>query len=431
MTGAALIALASAACTEQLPTFGFDRDVPVDAVSFEVRVPFDEFAEEAFTLGGFGFPAELVSQIAANSFGDSLDAHVLARADTFPSSIVTPDSLGESRVDTLFTVPQGRLIVGIDTANANPGGELTLVAEALSRDWDRRTTTWTMAVDSIDRQEAWEEPGGGPVTFLGSGTWDRADAGADSVVIQLDSAAIEVLRNDTLPSPWGFRIRVEQEGRRARIRSMRIEGDARPSVKPDTLVGLNAAVLNRTFIYSPYVEPEAGDLYVGGAPSFRSILTFSLPDSIYPDAEVCAQIDCPVALDEDIVLFASVVLTGKIQEEAYRPVNDILMDIRGVTEPEKLPRSPLSPPVIFANTGAVPEIFAPGEGGVVEIPVTTYLRDLLRGETPGGNPVFPTAAVITPVEPFTFEVMRFHGPESENAPYLRILFTVADQVGLN
>ena len=106
------------------------------------------------------------------------------------------------------------------------------------------------------------------------------------------------------------------------------------------------------------------------------------------------------------------------------------MNSRGVADPDALPRSPLGNPVIPFSARAGPELFQSGGDLAVEIPVTLYVQDLIRGSTPGGDPVFPTLALLTPFEPFSFEVMRFRGAGLEGEPYIRLLLTAGGEVDL-
>lgn len=430
--GGALLLL-TAGCGEQLPTFPFQRDIPVDATSFEVRIPLSEFASNIRVLGGFGLAADLRSATVANGFGsvDPLNAHALIRVDTLPTEIITADSLGDVGVDRDFTVAGGRLVVRLDTLGARPTSAVTLSADALSESWDFFTATWTMAVDSITRAEAWTLPGGGVVTPLGSGAWDTEAEGSDSLVIQLDSAGLALIQDMEAPAAGGVRLRIEDPGERIRVRSVSLIGYARPSFKPDTLVDFSALVPELTFIYDQGPQANPGEWIVGGAPAFRTILDVDVPTELPLDAELCAIVTCPITLTPELLLFASVVLTGADVQTQFLPLDTLLIDARGVVDPDALPRSPLGTPVIANSALAGPELFLPEtDDRTLQIPVTFYVQDLIRGETPGGDPVFPTLALLTPFEPFSFEVMRFRGAGMEGEPYLRLLLTVGGEVGL-
>ncbi len=424
------LALFTAGCGELLPTFGFPRDIPIDATSFEVRIPLSEFGSNIRTFGGFGLAADLRSATVANQFGGALNSHAVIRVDTLPTELITPDSLDDVRVDTAFTVPRGRLVIRLDTIGARPTSDLTLVAEALSQSWDFFTATWTMAVDSITRQEAWTEPGGGSVTPLGQGSWDTLAEGSDSLVIELDSTGLALIQDLEYPGKGGVRIRMADPGERVRIRSVSLIGNARPSFKPDTLVDISALVPETSFIFDQGPQPNPGEWIVGGAPAFRTVLDVSIPDEVTADPEICAQITCPIQLTPELVLFAGLVLTGAPVEPQFLPLDTLLVDARGVADPDALPRSPLGNPVIPFSARAGPELFQSGGDLAVEIPVTLYVQDLIRGSTPGGDPVFPTLALLTPFEPFAFEVMRFRGAGLEGEPYIRLLLTAGGEVDL-
>jgi hypothetical protein len=430
--GGALLLL-TAGCGEQLPTFPFQREIPVDANSFEVRIPLAEFASNIRILGGFGLAADLRSATVANGFGDGdpLTAHALIRVDTLPSEIITADSLGDVGVDRDFTIPGGRLVVRLDTIGARPTSNITLSADALGESWDFFTATWTMAADSVTRADPWTQPGGGAVTPLGSGAWDTEAEGSDSLVIELDSAGVALIQDMEAPAAGGVRIRLEDAGERVRIRSVSLVGNARPSFKPDTLVDFSANVPETTFIFDQGPQANPGEWIIGGVPAFRTLMDINIPTELPGDPELCALVECPITLTPELLLFASVVLTGADVQTQFFPLDTLLIDARGVVDPDALPRSPLGEPVIPTSALAGPELFRPEtEDRTLQIPVTFYVQDLIRGETPGGDPVFPTLALLTPFEPFSFEVMRFQGAGTEGEPYLRLLLTVGGEVGL-
>ena len=98
--------------------------------------------------------------------------------------------------------------------------------------------------------------------------------------------------------------------------------------------------------------------------------------------------------------------------------------------PDLLPKSPLGP----AQTGLTGELLFPnwfGEdlGSVVEIPVTSLIRDLLRGETVDGDSVSNSVALLSAFEPFSLEFATFEGGGTNAAPELRLILTFSERVG--
>jgi hypothetical protein len=429
--GAAIVAVAAGvgACGEQLPILDLEGDLPIETLTLEVRLPWEEFGSDLQVWGTYGLPQQLPYAVVAHEFGDSLESRGLMRVNPFPETITAPDTNGVNLPDSLFTVPTGRVVLRIDTIRTRPEEPVTLVLETLPQEWDARTATWDMAVDTVFRTVEWEEPGAGPVTFLGQGLWDPSVEGSDSVVVELDSAAVAVL-NDSLGALRGFRIRSAEAETRLRVTGGSLRGDARPSFNPDTTVALATSLWALTFIHSPELKPQAGDIVVGGAPAVRSVFSIDLPAEVTGDEEFCSQVKCPFPLDPDEVVLANLVLTGRAQERAFAPVDTLLLDIRPVVNPDLLPRAPLGEAILFLANRVPPEIFNDDDPGSVQVNLTFYIRDLLKGETAGGNPVYPTVVLHGPLEPLALEAMRFSGPEGANPPELRLLLTVSEEVKL-
>ncbi len=427
----AAVVVTAAGCEETFPTLSLDDDLPIEAVTVEIRLPYSEFGSDFDVIGTYGLQSSLPLLTVAHEFGDSLEANALFRTGEFPASITAPDTLGTNRTDSLYTVPTGRLVVRLDTLAARPDSTFSLVAELLDMEWDRATANWEFAVDTVLRTEAWTEPGAGPGVLLGEGAWDAELEASDSLVIPLDSAGVAALQDST-GMARGLRIRMADSGRRVRLTGLDFRGDARPSFNADTTVTVTASTLASSFIHAPELIPAEGDLTVGGAPAWRSVFKVTLPDELEGNEEVCAEVTCPVKLTPERVVFAGLQLTGKTQDEAYIPVDTLLVDMRSIVNPGILPRSPLTSTIIPFPASVPPELFFPeADPELVEIPVTFYIRDLIRGETAGGEEVFPGIAILVPLEPLSFGAMRFYGPDSDHPPTIRLLLTLSDEVDLN
>ncbi|MGY8778251.1 MAG: hypothetical protein ACKVIN_09025, partial [Longimicrobiales bacterium] len=66
----------------------------------------------------------------------------------------------------------------------------------------------------------------------------------------------------------------------------------------------------------------------------------------------------------------------------------------------------------------------------IQIPFTTFSRDLLRGEDSNGNPAASTLALLSVLEPFSISFASFDGPGSASEPYLRLVLTIGPPVEL-
>ncbi len=87
-------------CQEELPTAGRDDLIPVEAVTVEVLLSFDEFAENLRVFGGFGSPSELSYSVLAHSFEGELEARALIGFWPYPIAATVKDSTGTSRPDS-------------------------------------------------------------------------------------------------------------------------------------------------------------------------------------------------------------------------------------------------------------------------------------------------------------------------------------------
>lgn len=418
--------LAGTACGDELPTAEDGSLLPISARTVEISLPFEEFATNLRILGGYGTPAQLSRPLIARAFEGTLDARALVRYGPVPRAATVTDSDGASQVDTLLTYVGGRAVVRFDTLTA-PAGPVTLVGGALDTEWDPSSATWQLAVDTVGVQAPWTDPGAGPVTVLDTVVWDPSEA--DSVVFPVDSATVN-LWADTTDARRGLRVAAEAQGERIRIRAAVLRVDARPSVAPDDTVEVSAGLDRMTFVYDPPAPAPTTDLRVGGAPAWRTIFDVDLPDSIRQPNPACAELDCPFELKPEEVIFASLVLESRASEAAFRPTDSLEIEARAVLRPDLLPKSPVSDPLQASPEVIPPEAFAPGGSVQVSLPMTAFVQNLLRGETPEGDPVSSAVALLSAFEPSSFDFATFAGPPGQGRPFLRILLTLAEGVDL-
>lgn len=415
------------ACEETTPTSSDGGLIPLEPRTVEVVLSFEDFAEAVQVYGGYGTPGELFESVLAQDYEGVLDARVLVRYAAYPWRASVADSLGTTRADSAFTFVGGRLVARFDTTEANrPEGPVQLAVGALPRGFDTRTVSWSLAVDTINDRASWPEPGAGPVTALGEAEWDPA--AGDSVVFELDSLTVSQL-GDTLQGGPGVRYDLRTAGVRMNVLSTDLRLYARPNIHRDTLVTLNAGPVAQTFIYDPVPEPEADGIRVGGAPSWRTVLTFDVPAALEGSDEICALVQCPIAITAERLNNATLVLTTATSQAAFQPSDSVFLDARAVLAPELLPKSPLGSSLVGGlGVSIAPAWFGAEAGAAVSIPLTSFVRALF--DDASGEKV-RDIVLLTPVEPFSIGFGSFVGPGQVGAPRLRLILTVADTVEIS
>lgn len=427
-----LVLLALAACQDTLPTATDVDQVPVEATTVEVRIPFSDFARDVQVFGGFGLAAELVSGVLAQDFEGTVDARTLVRFGGYPLSFQARDTTGTTRTENEPVWSAGRVVVHLDTLASVYGGPVTFSAGSIETPWHPPTATWTLAADTLGVQEPWPIPGAGPVTPLGTVVWDPSE-GADSVILQVDSATVAALGDTARADEQGVRVSVETAGVMLKVTNVRLWIDAVPSFNPDTVVTREIAERYLTFIYDPPPPDPAGDLRVGGVPAWRTFFRFELPTSVQASPEVCAEVGCPIALDPERINFAGLVLETRASPPGYQPADTVRIEVREVPAPDRLPKAPLGGvrprDPFFLGNRIPPSYFGADSGRLVTIRLTDYIEDLLREPNPD-NPVYTTVALLSRFEPSSLGFATFGGSGGEQEPYLRIILTIGEEVGL-
>lgn len=422
-----------AACEDRVPTAVDPALAPVDPVTFEVILPWSQFASDARVWGGFGRPVQTGTGLVAHEY-DGLEARTLARFERFPLVINVPDSLGTARNDTLPSFFGGAVLVTFDTTS-NPGSSpVGIAVERIQKDFDTRTASWELAVDSGGVQVPWGEPGGGPAVTLNTATWTPGTG--SQVLIPLDSVEVAAL-GDTTSSERGVRLRMTSPGHRLDVTNIQLQLNTRPSINQDTTVFIFVDAADLTYVYTPRPpDPGPGELRVGGVPGWRTVMTLGLPAVAPTDPTVCARVACPISLTADRVNHAALLLTTRASPTAYAPSDTFEVEVRGVLAPDLLPKSPVTGPLFLDSLGLSAGIevreqaFQPGGARVVEIPITPIIRSLLSGESIGGFRPTPTVALLEVPEPSSFPFASFVGPGMVGEPRLRLVVTVSDAVAL-
>lgn len=424
-------ALLLGACQEQLPTASRDDLVPA-GTTVEVVLPFQEFGKDAKVFGGYGRASDLGGGFVALDYGseipgEGLAAATLARFGRYPRYVSVTDTTGTTRPDSSISFLSGRVVVRFNADGSVTQGAVEVLAHAVTQPWDHGSADWEHAVDSLNERTPWFAPGGAGGEEIGAVTWDPA--AGDSVEFVVDSARVAAWADSTDVSK-GVRFSTTAPGVRLQVRSARLWLEALPTINPDTLVQVLAVTEGTTFIYDPQPAPPAAGLRVGGAPAWRSVLELEVPAALDGLPELCTVVACPVAVGEGHVSYAGLVLTSRQSAPAFAPSDTLTLDVRMVLAPEVLPKSPLGPSTTGVPGALLsPEWFSFPAGAQVEVPVTTLIRDILRGETENGEPVTSTVALLSTFEPVSLEYASFEGPGSSSPPGLRLILSFSPGEG--
>lgn len=407
----------------------------VDPLTFEVRLPWSEFASNLRIVGGYGRPVQTGTALLAHEFDDGLKARTLLRLGAYPTSVEVADSLGTRQVESDISIISGSLWLTVDTTETRDLGATGVRLDRLLEPWDARTATWALASDSAGVAVPWSEPGGGAVETLRRLSW--LPRGRDEILIGLDSVAIALL-GDTTVSERGLMVSIESPGNRLHVSRVRMEVHVVPGSNQDSTLVVPVDVADLTYVYTPSAAPPSDVHFrAGGVPAWRSLFTLALPPSLPATGRVCVRTTCPVPLTSARVNHASILLTTRPTDQAaFAPSDTMGVEFRGVLAPELLPKSPVTDPLFVDSLGlpagtAVPaEAFRPGGSRLVEIPVTPIVRSLLAGASFRGFRPTPTVALMELREPTSFAFASFVGPGHAGEPVLRLVLTISDPLGL-
>ncbi len=423
-----VLAAGAVACQEVVPTSVDENLLPGEPVTVEVRLPWSEFASGLQVLGGYGSAANLGAGVVAQDYEDVLDARTLVRFGAFPATVTVRDTTGTNRTDSLPVFRTGRVAVVLDTVSSTNEGPVSLSLGALQERWHARTATWDLAVDTINDRTPWSEPGGGTVREIGTAVWDPA--AGDTVFFPVDSTQLAAWR-DTTDMTRGARVDLLTAGERIRVRAVVLDLDVESELNPDTVVASRVGRRDLTFIYDPVPEPPPDGIRIGGAPSWRTILDVVPPRTLSSPARLCQAVGCPVTIDPDQINYAALVLRTRRGPPAFQPTDSVSLDVRPVLSRAALPKSPLGASLTGSlGRRVAPRFFGADEGAEIEIPVTSFVQDQLRGETSDGSAPPTTLALLSTFEPLSIYFASFHGPGSELEPELKIILTTGAQVNL-
>jgi len=424
-TGAAMALVSTVACQERIPTALDDTQLPDAPLSVQVELPWSSFGSDFQVFGGYSTPANIAQPIIAHTYDGALESRALLRFSSLPAfARVLQD--GAPVTDDSITYVSGIVVLFFDTTTSVYSGPVGVTLSTLEEEWDARTATWTAAVDSLNDQRLWTEPGAGPATLAATATWDPGFA--DSVSLVMDSAAINRWV-DIADQTRGARIEATTDGVLLRVNWVRLRVNMRASVNPDTLAEDTVRWLDRTFVYDPTPAAAVG-MRVGGVPAWRSTMKVAIPPLTGP-AELCAAVTCPFTPEAGQISYAGLELTTRATESGFLPFDTLRVDVRSVLSPDRLPKSPLGPSETTSGivTGVPPEAFGPLAGAPIDVPVTSFVRTLLGGPDSLGRDPPSVLALLSAYEPTSVTYGSFYGPGDPQEPVLRLVITVGkDQV---
>lgn len=402
----AALALA-AACSDETPTLTGEDPFPPGsiAVTREVILPASEFFRTLGSFSGYSDASDAPYLVVANQYGGELNANALVDFRGFPTS-VTYLRNGATRTDALFTYQASRLVLGVDSA-ASAGHPFTVQVWEAAQDWDPRSATWTMAVDSGSVHTPWTQPGGTRGPMLGQAQYGIA--GGDSISITLNGAAVARLA-DSLSN--GVVVTVVETGARVEFSDLLLRAVVRPdSASPDTTITFTATVESAVTVYTPeQPDPPAGTIAVGGVRSARTLLELDLEQTVPGCA---AGQTCPeVPLTEVQLNQVAILLKPTTVPRGFGALNEVPLALRLVNEPELGRAAPLGQTFLddavrFSSTDTL-----------AVLPVTT-----LAGVLAANDSLPRTFALVSEVAgvdgPPTFGAL-FFDPEAR----LRIVYTL-------
>ena len=435
------VVLIVAACKNEIPTALDEGLLPLKPVTLEVLLPWSQFGTGTHVVGGFGSADEVGVGTIANAFGGTLNARTLLHLVPQTSDSVIDNTIVDVAADTLTSIVGGAVLLRFDPDASTNKGPVTIAVGRTSTHWDALSANWRLAVDSLDGQEEWPEPGGGFVRPLGSGEWDPLEG--DSLVIFMGLNALPTLL-DTTTSEFGMRVDLETPGELVKVTF----GEVRLFAVVegiDTVITLPpVSVVDETFIYDPAPSPPE-ELRVGGIPSWRTVISMDLPPTVMGTPEACALVTCPLVLTPERINHASLVLSTRANEPGFRPTDSLLVHARALFAVEVLPKSPVGPPIFLDSLGLTAgaalasAAFVPGGERKVEVPITPLVWDLVRGTRADGGPTSPSIALLSLncnpfvgicVEPASIAFSSFAGVGDPGEPALHLILTVAGRVEL-
>jgi len=416
-------------CENTVPTTGDRNEIPVESRSVELRLPFEAFASDFAEYSGFGRLSGLPGSVVAHAWRGDTDIHAMYRFLPPPRIVqVLPPGGTATQPDSLWVPSYGVVTLRLDTLEVRGTPPLQLHAERILSRWDPSTAGWELAVDTVGGRVSWGEAGGGPVLAIDSRSWTRAQG--DTISFTVDSATVSAWARGE-PLEQGLRIRGSTPGMRLPVVSADLRIFVRPSIRPDTLVQIIALGVEVTTLAPSAPASVPGAFRVGGAPGWRATFRMQLPSTVGPEFNACLPGECPLELLPERLVYAGLELHSRATVPAgLQPLDTMVVNLRPVLAPDYLPRSPIDIPVHAAPRFLAPQLFSSSPNSKVEIPMTRYIRDLLRDQREGGTQVPRALALVPGLEPWALDLASFHAPGDSLGPTLRLILTTSEGIPL-
>ena len=428
---------AMAGCLDQTPVSSDERLIPVEAATFEVFLPFEEFVGD-FKLccspriggfRGFGNTALLEDVVIAGEWGGDLNVNTLLRFPAPPKELeIYLEGFDTPVYDSIYTLDHGEVVLKLNPLLYEGEPPFTITVSELLSDWHVATATWDFAVDTVGAQVPWGEPGGGPRRELGTILWDP-NLDPDTVAFQVDAETIERW-SDVTRADRGVVVSIEGPNSRVVITESWLVLWVEASVEPGVLNSSKVTGPQVTQIYDPNPELDPEWIQIGGAPSRRAAFEIELPETITPPAEVCEIVSCPIQLEAENIVFGALRLYSRSTEPVgLQPLAPVRLELRTLLAPERFPRSPLGFDTGSLSAELSEFLFISDTERPADFPMTPFLRNLLRDPVEDGVPPPPTTLTLrSDPEPFGLALASFWGPGTEWAPQLRLVLTVSTEV---
>ena len=415
-------------CTEKIstaPDLGF---LQVNPRTVEAVIPFADFVDDVQVFGGYGSAVDLGRGFVAQDFG-GLNARTLVHVGEYPTTA--------EGVPGTLSFATGRVVIFFDTLRGTLEDPVFLEVFGVHEQWHPPTVTWEVVVDTAGDRMEWSQPGGGVPTLLGGAAFsidagqelDEEAARLDSVSIFVDSATVVAL-GDSTSEMTGLLVATAKPGVLLHLLDVRLRITTRASESPDTTFEVSPPLKDLSFMSDPAPTAPQGWLRVGGTPAWRSVLTMSMPRTITGTPEVCGAVGCEVDLTEVDLNLAELVLTTRQTEPAFQPQDTTRVDIRLVLSPELLPKSPLGGVFLPFPRSFPPELFSTQAGTQVSVALTSLVTGILDIAAATDTVPVTSIALFSIPEPNILGFASFEGAGGAGAPALRLLYTIANPVGL-
>ena len=408
-----MVCAAAWGCTEKIstaPDLGF---LQVNPRTVEALIPFGDLVDDVQVFGGYGSAVDLGRGFVAQDF-DGLNVRTVVHVGDYPTT-----------ADQTFS--GGRVVLFFDTLRGSLNAPVPVELFGVLEQWHAPTVTWEVVVDTAGDRREWSQPGGGVTTLLGGGVFDIRLT--DSVSILVDSATVAAL-GDPTSGTTGLLVAGAQPGTLLHLVDVRLRITTVASSEPDSVFEVTPPAGDVSFMFDPAPTAPLGWLRVGGTPAWRSVLTMSMPRTITGTPEVCGAVGCEVDLTEVDVNLAELVLTTRQTEQEFLPQDTTRVDIRTVLSPELLPRSPLGGQLLPFPRSLAPELFLGQAGTQVTLSVTTLVTGILGIAAVTDTVPVTSIVLFSNPEPSRIGFASFEGAGGAGAPVLRLLYTIANPVGL-